>query len=36
MRNVSQLNGDDLRGNDDRYTPSGSGAKRITWRFGDL
>jgi hypothetical protein len=26
---------DDLRGNDDRYSATGSGSKRITWRFGD-
>jgi hypothetical protein len=26
---------DDLRGNDDRYTATGSGSKRMTWLFGD-
>jgi len=26
---------DDLRGNDDLYRATGSGSKRITWRFGD-
>jgi hypothetical protein len=26
---------DDLRGNDDRYSASGTGTKRITWLFGD-
>ena len=26
---------DDLRGNDDRYTATGSATKRITWLFGD-
>ena len=26
---------DNLRGDDDRYTATGSGAKRITWLFGD-
>jgi hypothetical protein len=26
---------DNLRGNDDRYSATGSGSKRITWLFGD-
>jgi len=26
---------DNLRGDDDRYTATGSGSKRITWLFGD-
>ena len=26
---------DNLRGDDDRYTATGSGAKRISWLFGD-
>jgi hypothetical protein len=26
---------DDLRGNDDRYSASGGGTKRLTWLFGD-